>query len=629
MSNYKYRVGELRPSQILFSFGVGAVLDLPNLSAMVMGLDDWNINGTGTKELGEERLLAAVRKELGFQVKQLLAPPVPEEEVSQSSPFNENNRIGIPVAPFPGWMVCPKCRLLAPLQSGFFQLKENPYRPDQTRYVHKQCPKAKHEPTVIPAKFLVSCEKGHLDDFPWLYFVHRGDTSCKGTLRLEELGVSGSPTDIEVKCDRCDASRRLSDAFGEEGKKNMPRCRARNPHLRNFDDECEKQMKTILLGASNSWFPITLSALSIPTTSNQLIQTVEKYWTSLGKAPNQTTLETLIQVFQATNQFPELLQELSKHSIEKVWQIIENKQHQPENTDESAIRDLKTPEWEVFSNANPNLNTPDFQLKTVSPPMGYSKYIEKVVLAQRLREVRALIGFTRIQSPGDFIDSGEILNEHQVPLCRNKPKWVPANEVKGEGIFIQFKESKLHHWEKDTQLKAYERKAIQAHNSWCKLRSLNPEQVRFPGVRYILLHSFAHALMRQMAIECGYNAASLKERIYSKRPEEEGETMAGVLIYTAAPDSEGTLGGLVSLGEPLTLGHHIDQALEQMGLCASDPLCAEHTPLKSNTSLHWAACHACLFSPETSCERGNKYLDRSVLVPTVQFAKLAFFDDES
>ena len=125
----------------------------------------------------------------------------------------------------------------------------------------------------------------------------------------------------------------------------------------------------------------------------------------------------------------------------------------------------------------------------------------------------------------------------------------------------------------------------------------------------------------------GYNAASLKERIYSKRPQEEGSPMAGVLIYTAAPDSEGTLGGLVSLGEPKKLGYHIDQALEQMQLCTSDPLCAEHTPLKGTTSLHWAACHGCLFSPETSCERGNKYLDRAVLVPTVLSADLAFFPE--
>jgi hypothetical protein len=165
----------------------------------------------------------------------------------------------------------------------------------------------------------------------------------------------------------------------------------------------------------------------------------------------------------------------------------------------------------------------------------------------------------------------------------------------------------------------------EAHKRWCQSRGLDPLKVKFPGIRYMLLHSFAHTLMRQLAIECGYNAASLKERIYSKPVDDESGSQAGLLIYTAAPDSEGTLGGLVSLGEPAILGHHISQALEQVRLCASDPLCAEHDPLDGTATLHWAACHACLFSPETSCERGNRYLDRALLISTLHHNDLAFF----
>ena len=102
--------------------------------------------------------------------------------------------------------------------------------------------------------------------------------------------------------------------------------------------------------------------------------------------------------------------------------------------------------------------------------------------------------------------------------------------------------------------------------------------------------------------------------------------MAGILIYTSAPDSEGTLGGLVSLGETGTLGLHIDQALDAMHLCANDPLCAEHIPGAQGHTIHGAACHACLFSPETSCERGNRYLDRATLSPTVEIEDRNFFD---
>jgi hypothetical protein len=143
-------------------------------------------------------------------------------------------------------------------------------------------------------------------------------------------------------------------------------------------------------------------------------------------------------------------------------------------------------------------------------------------------------------------------------------------------------------------------------------------------MRYVLLHSFSHAVIRQLSIECGYTTASVGERIYHQDGAD-GEPMAGVLIYTSAADSEGTLGGLCALGETKKLGRHLDQALERVGLCASDPLCAEHLP-NVDTSLHGAACHACSFLPETSCERGNKYLDRSVLVATVERPDFGFFE---
>ncbi|MFP4338640.1 MAG: DrmB family protein [Halothece sp.] len=617
-SNYKHKVGELRPSQILFSYGIGAVADLPNLSVIVMGLEEWD--KTRAIELSEERLLTAVQRELGTQVKRLLSPPIPPDDANPLSPFDEVARIGIPVAPFPTWMVCPRCRLLAPLQSGFFELKTNPYRPDKTYYLHKNCRRAKKAPIVIPARFLVACENGHLDDFPWLYFTHRGNTDCRGPLLLEEYGVSGSATDIVVRCQGCDTPpRRLSDAFGELGKQNLPQCRGRHPHLRTFDEECNQQMKGMLLGASNSWFSIALSALSIPTTSGKLEQLVEQHWTVLGKAKTQEILEAILEAMQATGQ----LQEFAKYPIEEIWQVIEQRQAGLENT--VSHSDLKTPEWEIFSNADSSQNTPEFQLRPVSPPKGFENYFSQTVLVERLREVRALIGFSRIQSPGDFVDAGEVPEEYRAPLTRHTPKWVPTTEVKGEGIFLQFNEIAIAQWEQQPQVKKHFLKVAQAHTNWCRSRNLDPQEIRCPGMRYILLHSFSHALMRQLAVECGYNAASLRERIYSKPPQDENGPQSGLLIYTAAPDSEGTLGGLVNLGEPATLGYHIAEALEQMRLCASDPLCALHTPSPMSASLHWAACHACSFTPETSCERGNKYLDRTVLVPTMDSASLAFF----
>ena len=620
MNTERYKVGELRPSQIMFSFGIGAVVDLPNLSVMVMGLNEWDT--TLSAPLAEERLLAAVREELGPQLQKLVPPPVPEDNQGGAiSPLSQAAKVGIPVSPFPGWGVCPACRLLAPFSSSMFTLKEDLYRPDKTRYVHSNCTKSgKYPPTVIPARFLVACRQGHLDDFPWLYFIHRGESNCPGRLRLLEAGISGSAADVIIKCDKCNQSRSLAEAFGSIGKQNMPQCRGRHPHLRSFsDDGCSEQMRSILLGASNSWFPVTLSVLSIPSTSNSLGQLVQDHWATLKEISEASQVNLLRRIGQ--------LKAFSRYSDADLWQEIQ-KQHSPNPDSSEDVRNLKLPEREVFSSANPDLNTNNFRLKPEDPPTGYDAYFTKTVLIERLREVRALIGFTRIESPGDLSDVGDIDDIALAPLSKRKPEWVPASDIRGEGIFLQFREDAIAQWiQRNPALIDYEQQSHRAHTQWRSTRNIDNPADNFPELRYMLLHSFAHALMRQMSIECGYAAASLRERIYSSRREDD-VSMAGVLIYTASPDSEGTLGGLVSLGKPDVLGRHIDQALEQITLCASDPLCTEHQPLQDGT-LHGSACHACLFSPETSCERGNKYLDRALLVTTVNPANsFAFFQQD-
>lgn len=192
---------------------------------------------------------------------------------------------------------------------------------------------------------------------------------------------------------------------------------------------------------------------------------------------------------------------------------------------------------------------------------------------------------------------------------------------RGEGIFFQFDEKVVAKWVDDH--KAYAQEFNRAHFSWKASKGMPDPDKGCPGIRYVMLHSFAHALIRQLAVECGYTSASIAERIYSQNPWD-GDPMAGVLIYTSAPDSEGTLGGLCSLGTPDKLGRHIRRALEKVSLCSSDPLCSEH-PVGDGDKLHGAACHACSFLPETSCERGNKFLDRASLVPTVERSDVAFF----
>lgn len=614
----RYRVGDLRPSQILFSFGVGSLVDLPNMSVMVMGIDDWDVNHMTA--INEDRLLAAVKQELGYQVQRLCYPPLLADSDGGWNPFEEANRVGIPVAPFPRWVRCPLCDLLAPLNFGVFELKTDPFRSDKTRYVHANCPKGHFAPTVLPVRFLVACEQGHLDDFPWIEYVHRnkGGPCQSPVLRLREWGLSSSVSEVRVSCDTCGAFERMREAFSEEGKKVLPKCRGRQPHLRDFADKgCTEQLRCILLGASNTWFPITLSALHVPTESKKLEQLVECHWAKLEAA---VSLE-IVTAFRKIGQ----LTAFAEFSDAGIWVAIQKKrgaQILPSDETEG----LKVAEWESFSKPDPARNSQDFQLRAVAAPRGYEPFIERVVLAERLREVRALIGFTRIDSPGNFNDTEDIPKDRRAAISRHAPAWVPASEVRGEGIFIQFNEDAIAKWCK--QANELDADFFIAHRDWRRARQIEQPEEGYLGIRYVLLHSLSHALMRQIALECGYTAASIRERIYSLNPTDDHGPMAGVLIYTGAADSEGTLGGLVSLGEPTTLSRMLDQALEQVRLCASDPLCGEHHPWRDGLSLHGAACHACLFSPETSCEHGNKYLDRTTLVQTFQQDRVAFFKRE-
>lgn len=610
-------VGELRPSQLMHSFGIGSVVDLPNLSVIIMGLDRWDISQC--QELTEARLLRAVQNQLSPAVEGLRLPPLPpRESLGLSKPQEGWKSPGVPVAIFPRWMKCPACSYLAPANSGVFVFRQDSYRPERNRFEHVSCRVSKKkEPVVLPARFLVVCEDGHLDDFPWVEFVHEG-LPCpngKAVLSLND-GPSGEPSAVSVRCE-CGARRFMGDALGDENRTAMPLCRGRRPHLPDFDEGgCRRHMKTMLLGASNAWFTESLSVLSLPVSVSRLPQLVEQRWADLQHvdAPNNLTFMRKTGQLSAFNEFSE----------EAIWVAIQKRRNR-ETDQEDNPADIKAPEWRLFSKPDPALKNDDFELEPVATPQGFEPWIHQVVRVHRLREVSAMLGFSRLDAPEPtwMAAPGTAV---RAPLSRKTPKFVPAVEVRGEGIFLQFKESVISTW-CETHA-AWDDEFTEAHIRWRRARKLTPEEAGYPGIRYILLHSLSHALMRQVALECGYTAASIAERIYARDEDAPAGPMAGILLYTSAPDSEGTLGGLVSLGQPKKLAMHLEQALEQMRLCASDPLCSEHHPHRDGITLHGAACHACLFAPETSCERGNRYLDRTLLVETLSRQGRAFFEQK-
>lgn len=619
MANEKTVVGSVRPSQLLWTYGPGALVDLPNLSVITSGTDIWQKERCAV--ITEARLLAAVQQRLGVQVESLRMAPFSKSETSDR--LSAEAKVGVPVRPFPRWLRCVKCGLLAPYDNGLFDLKENPYRPESTRFVHAGCRGSDGKLTpkdadAVPARMLLACRNGHLDDFPWHWFVHSGPSTCRGTLRFFESGASLQTENLWVKCDKCEAAKSLAQAFGKAGKENLPGCRGRHPHLDRFDHKCDEDARAVLLGATNSWFPVSISALAIPRpNASPLQQIIIDHWDDFADVEDVGELKGTIKALTKRGEAAGL----DAHTPEVVWAAIEAHRSGADAEDEDEP-DIKGPEWRVLTNPTPVNDYPNFLSEETAPPASFQSVIARVLLLKRLREVNALLGFTRVESPDEIGAAGS--GPVSAPLSSSRPDWVPANQVHGEGIFIQFDEAAIAAWEQNPAVQHADARLRGGHKGWRNRRNLSPAEAGYPEARYVLLHTLAHLLIRELALECGYNAASIRERIYASVSEDGNQ--AGFIIYTAAADSDGTLGGLVELGKPENLERLFTQALRRARICSSDPLCAEHDPQKDQ-SLHAAACHACSFVAETSCESSNRYLDRAMVVPTIQNAATAFFQD--
>lgn len=624
-AQYRRRVGSVRPSHLMFTTGVGSLVDLPNFSVLVRGLDDWSYANVDTAPIPEPRLLAAVRALRGMRTVEELRP-APWMDGLDTDPKGPAARVGVPVLPFPAWLRCTACDELAPVSGQVFGFEnDNPRRPHDARFAHTECPRSRRKPLAVAARFVLCCTAGHLDDFPYRHFVHRGAACVKAThprLRMEDRG-GNLGANVEIRCINCDERRNIREAMGKQGEQHLPRCRGRHPHLTTFDDEtCDRDAKVIVVGASNQWFSRTLSALAVPKTgASELATLVEKHWASLEGLPGAAMLPYARANVAA-------LKEFDRWADEELWAAIE--QHRTEveegEPEELGYPDLRSAEWEVFSADQLPDPLDDFTLRRPGVPEALRDHLADVVAAERLREVRALVGFTRLDAPDP--DDPELVTV--APLARTlSPEWVPASEVRGEGLFLRLPEDLLRTWEKRVADSSAMRAHREAYGRFRRNRYSDriagpfDPMAHWPGPRYLALHTLSHLLIRTISLECGYSSASLSERIYSGT---EDDPRAGILIYTAVPDAEGTLGGLVSLGEPHELARLVTRALRDAQRCSSDPLCAERLPHHPADFLHGAACHVCLFVSETTCERGNRFLDRRFVVP-VDDPELALYPE--
>ena len=589
--------GQLRRSQVITTFGPGALIDLPDDSAIVGGLDTWG-NESDLEPIEEPRLAAKLADMTGVAAPRLYAPP-PEPEHPQ------DRRRGIGGWRFPEWFV----------------VQENPRdgAPSSARsrrLVHRTAldrGRFDRRP-VVATRFVRACARGHVDDIGWHRFVHGPDDPCRGQLWLDERGTSGDLVEQIVRCE-CGKARRMHEA-ADVATRALGACSGARPWLgRHANEQCDQPSRLLIRTASNAWFPQVLSVLSLPDRGTEVERAVDELWQHLQIVADAADLVIV-------KRYPGVAHRLAAFSDGEVLAAIAARRSGGAGGD----RPIKHVELDALLAAPEGFGDDvpvdhDFHARRLpasawrGPP--HCAGIEAVIQVHRLREVLALAGFTRLEPVMPKVD-GEYESEVERADIALEPQWFPAVENRGEGIFIQLQAGAVKEWLGRQGVQERLDQLIDGHAAWARGRA---SERPYPGGPYVLLHTLAHLLIQSLSMHCGYPAAAIRERIYA---DDAGERYA-LLLYTASPDAEGTLGGLVQ--EARRVVYHLESALESAALCSNDPVCAEHLPGQSMEErwLHGAACHGCALIAETSCEMRNEYLDRALVAPALGAAGAAFF----
>lgn len=631
MVKNRAKVGSARPSSLLYTYGPGSIMDLPGFSVMPAGLDDWEpiwARRERIRTIIEPRLLKVVQMHLGRDVRELRPFPWQPKRGAQS---DEGNDLGIPARVFPQWFRCTGCDFLGPLPRFVYE-NTHPFRPDLAQFTHKNCPGRGRKPgrkrgaPAVPAPHLLTCANGHLDEFPYLLWVHRG-RQCPSAenpdLKMFDANVGKSVGSI-IKCVACGATRGMAEAQGEVGREKLPQvCRGRHPHLNAFYPGCDARPALIMMGASNLWFAATQTVIVMPRTEAEDTDVLaDALRVGLGDQLAEFANQAAVIRGMAALAHVDVTDVNDDELLAAVAKALEPPESEADRQERLANWDpveLLVPEWRYLQ--KPALfpqqeNTSGLMVTEMGCSPELSPRINRVVAVNKMKRVNAVVGFTRL----DEMDRVNDVENRLVRLTRRgMPTWVPATEDRGEGIFLQLDLDAVDTWEQtilgtglwSAHKAAHERNFERRFSETAKRVQASD---RLPSPRYWLLHTFSHVLMRELAMYCGYGAASLTERIYAWPSSPERDAAAGLLICTTASDSEGTLGGLVAQAQQDLLQARVASALRRAARCSSDPVCAMRTPSEPEDFLHGAACHACSFVSETSCERANRFLDRRFLL---------------
>lgn len=607
------KLGESRRSQVL-NYGPGSIIDFRSgrlgggpVSVVAPGLEFWDEHAKSFLQTRQK--ISEPRLQRKMKVKGFRLPPVDIDTGSQQ----EKLRNALPGFRFPRWLQCPLCHKINDVK------KWDKEDGDPSRWCAKCSSEKGRRIHVVPARFVIACPKGHLDEFPWLYWLKmlpenqklcQGDRIC--SLKLQGRGGTGLSS-LYLIC-KCGAERSMEGVFNREALRGYF-CKGYMPWLKENREECGEKLRVLHRGASNLYFPVEVSALSIPPWSDAFQEALGVNWDILADISDRSTLNVLVEKLceDAKDNFGMSAEDISEEILRRKKYLAN-----PER------EDLKYDELCNFTGESlfsQQFNNNDFEITSQKIPGDLSEFVSCSIRVDRLREVRAIKGFTRIDQA---INSSEEEISKFGKLTRSPGiKWLPAIEVKGEGIFFSLKDSVLDSWCKQKDVVQRAQKIDDAYkNEWESIAGKGAKRQIQITSKFILLHTLSHIIMRRISLECGYDTASIRERIYCNEGEKSNN---GILLYTASSDAEGTLGGLARMSEEDKFLPLVRSAIENASWCSSDPLCIKGIANESE-KYNLSACHNCALVPETSCEFFNRFLDRSLLVGNLDTGFRGFFN---
>lgn len=581
-SNEKIPVGDIRKTQMITTFGVGSIVDFKDDTVIIASTDDWDYNPNDNEEI-ENRKIYNENLSVITGADFFLMPRTSKSTNSFSHSKNAGSYV------FPEKLHCSRC-------GNIYDFREL-----DVKQRHK-CPQCKNN--LNASRFIVVCTKGHMDDFPYDWWVHNGKPCPSGVTspRIKMVNIYNR-TDIDslrLECTECKATRSMVQVFSENALSDY-KCTCKHPHFKDpyarASFGCHDKMRVRLRSSSGVYFPITKSALLIPPWSKKAVHCIQKNYNLLKNIDEKKLVFAIRQALYDDS--------ISDDEIMRSWNAVQNSLDQKKYRNElSVIKD----EYAVLSN-NENKNEGNFSSYSATIPEKYSSYFDQIAVVDRLTVTQAFTGFTRI-----------IRNEaNKVAVSQYPKSWLPAVELIGEGIFIRFNKERVQKW-RNTNTSHYKRMQKAMKDSKFVFDSFSEA--------YVMLHTFAHLFIREISNICGYSAASIREKIYSEIDEESNEVkMCGLLIYVSSSDSDSSLGGLISVADDEEVFENIiDSMIERASWCSADPLCISSTR-QGYKNLNYAACHDCTLLPETSCERFNCFLDRASIVGLLDNPSLGYFSD--